>query len=212
MNKFFAPESKFAKGFTTLIDILILGVLWIFTSIPIFTIGTSSAALYYAIHKTIFQGRGYAYKEYFRGFKDNFKQGTLATLILLLFNAINYYLFWLTTNANSDRILSWNIVFVIIMGFSIMWGLLLFAFMSRFSNVFKANLKNSALIMFANLPVAVAALAVFMLFCLIGIYITKLIIILPGFLGVILHQIYERVFRKYMTEEDKALEDEQMMV
>lgn len=208
MKKIFEPESPFAKGFTTFIDILILGVLWIFTSIPIFTIGASSAAMYYAIHKTIFQGRGYAYKEYFRGFKDNFKQGTVITLILLVFNAVMFYLLRVTTEMNPDRPISWNFVFMIFMAFSIIWGMMLFAFMSRFSNTLKANVKNASLILVANIPVALGGFLVFMLFCLIGGYITKLAIILPGFLGVILHQLYERVFRKYMSEEDRALEDE----
>lgn len=208
MKKIFEPESPFAKGFTTFVDILILGVLWIFTSIPIFTIGASSAAMYYAIHKTIFQGRGYAYKEYFRGFKDNFKQGSLVTLILLVFNGVMFYFLRLTTEMMPDRPISWNFVFVIFMAFSIIWGMMFFAFMSRFSNTLKANVKNASLILIANIPVALGGFLVFMLFCLIGGYITKLAIILPGFLGVILHQLYERVFRKYMSEEDRALEDE----
>lgn len=208
MKNIFEPESQFAKGFTVFVDVLILGVLWVFTSIPIFTIGASSAAMYYAIHKAIFQGRGYAYKEYFRGFKDNFKQATVVTLILLAFNAVMFYLLSITTEANSDRPISWNFVFMILMAFSIIWGMLLFAFMSRFSNTLKANMKNASLILIANIPVALGGFLAFMLFCFIGGYITKLGIILPGFLGVILHQLYERVFRKYMSEEDKALEDE----
>lgn len=211
-NNFFAPESRFAKGFTTLIDIIILGVLWIFTSIPIFTIGTSSAAMYYAIHKSIFQGRGYAYKEYFRGFRDNFKQGSIVSLILLVFNGVMLYFLRITTELMPDRPISWNFIFVILMAFSIIWGMMFFAFMSRFANDLKSNVKNVTLILIANIPVALGAFLVFMFFCLIGGYITKLVIILPGFLGVIVHQLYERVFRKYMTEEDKALEDERMMV
>lgn len=212
MNKFFNPESKFARGFTTLVDIVILGILWIFTSIPVFTIGASSAAMYYAIHKTVFQGRGYAYQEYFRGFKDNFKQGTVVTLVMLVYNGVMFLLLRATTDVTAENPLSWNFVFMILMAFSVMWAMFMFAFMSRFLNPLKITIKNSLLIAFANIPTVVGGFLVFMCFAFIGGYITKLIIILPGFLGVILHQLYERVFRKYMSEEDKALEDERMMI
>ena len=212
MNNFLSPESKFARGFTTLVDIVILGILWIFTSIPVLTIGASSAAMYYAIHKTIFQGRGYAFQDYFRGFKENFKQGTVTTLIFLVYNGLLFYLLRSTTIQNPDKVVSWNFILVILMAFSIIWAAMLFAFMSRFSNDLKTNVKNSLLILVANLPAAVGSFFVLVCFGLILSYISKLVIILPGFLGVILHQIYEKVFRKYMSEEDKALEDERMMV
>lgn len=65
-------------------DLVVLGVLWLITSLPIITIGTSSTALYYAVSKSVRFGEGKPVKEYFHAWKANAVQGCMSTLIYLL--------------------------------------------------------------------------------------------------------------------------------
>lgn len=48
-----------------------------------FTIGASTTALYYTVHKSIRGDRGYTTRTFFGAFRDNFKAATLPYLIWL---------------------------------------------------------------------------------------------------------------------------------
>ncbi len=66
-----------------LFDVWMLGVLWLVCSIPVFTIGASTTALYYAIIKSVKSDDGYASTMFFRSFKRNFKQGTILWIVVV---------------------------------------------------------------------------------------------------------------------------------
>lgn len=80
----------------TLFHYVILNLVFLITCLPVITIGTASASLYYVIIKETKGEAGYLVRLYLREFCRNFKNGTLAFLILsgtgaiLLFNL----LFW----------------------------------------------------------------------------------------------------------------------
>ena len=64
-------------------DLLMLGVLWVITSLPVITIGASTTALYYAVVKSVKNDDGYASSMYFKSFKENFRQATVLWLVSL---------------------------------------------------------------------------------------------------------------------------------
>lgn len=82
MNNLFSVDNPINRGLTKIGELIILSILWFVTSLPILTIGTSTAALYYAVVKSLRRGRGYPIKEYFKAWKQNFLKGTVLTLIL----------------------------------------------------------------------------------------------------------------------------------
>ena len=55
MDKFY--NNKVFEGITKITDVMLIGFYFIFCSIPIFTIGASLTALYYATHKCIYKGK-----------------------------------------------------------------------------------------------------------------------------------------------------------
>ena len=69
-------------------DLILLNVLWIVCSIPIFTIGASTTAVYYVTLKLVRDEDGYTFRSYFRSFKENFKQATAIWLLLLILGRI----------------------------------------------------------------------------------------------------------------------------
>lgn len=64
-------------------DLLILGFIWAVMCIPIFTIGASTTAAYYVAFNQLDKKEGYIISKFFRSFKQNFKQATIAYLIIL---------------------------------------------------------------------------------------------------------------------------------
>ena len=107
MSKFFSVDNKFFTTVNKIVDLLWLSFLWSLFSLPmmfilgvflfeydqvglmilfllpvsVITVGPASAALYYAVVKSVRRERSYATKCFFHAFKQNFKYGALSALI-----------------------------------------------------------------------------------------------------------------------------------
>ena len=55
-------------------DVLILNILWLICSIPVFTIGAATTAVYYVTLKLARDDDGYTIRSFFRSFRQNFRQ------------------------------------------------------------------------------------------------------------------------------------------
>lgn len=84
MNGLFAPDSRFMRYLNRLADLMILNLLFLLTSIPIFTIGASLTALYSVCFRLGTDREGSTFRDYFAAFKENFRQATSLFLLLLL--------------------------------------------------------------------------------------------------------------------------------
>ena len=92
--RFFSYESKASQILLKLGQSCWLNVLWLICSLPIFTLGAATAALYTVTLKMVKDREGDIALPFFRAFRDNFKQATatwLLTLALLLFLALEWY-------------------------------------------------------------------------------------------------------------------------
>ncbi len=89
--------SRFVTVFETFGNICTLNVLWIVCSIPIFTIGASTTALYSVMMKLIKKEEGKIVQSFFTAFKSNFKQATkewLVAMAVLIAIAGELYFSW----------------------------------------------------------------------------------------------------------------------
>ena len=84
-NSRFSRVSEVLSG---LIDLIVAGILWLFCSLPILTVGASTTALYYAVAKTVRHNRGRLAPTFFHGFRSNFRPATLIWLLFLLWSAV----------------------------------------------------------------------------------------------------------------------------
>lgn len=83
MNQLFSTDGVVYRFLTVTGNIIIATVLWLIGCIPVVTIGTSTAALYYTIVKSVRKEVGYVHAEFWRGYKLNLKKGVAATAALL---------------------------------------------------------------------------------------------------------------------------------
>ena len=193
-----------------MVDTVILSALWVIFSMPIFTMGAASTALYYTVHKTLRRNRGYIYSNFWNSFKENFKQSTIVWLILLAIYAIfgaDLYLTWQFLKAG----MQWGVMFylfLVLILMTIVWTIYIVAYSARFENTKKATMKNAAAIAVVNLGWSFLILFLFLLGALLIGLIPIMIFLLPAVITLLYDIILERIFRKYMTEEDLAAERE----
>ena len=207
MGRFF--NSRFFDSISKITDMLIIGFYFLVCSIPLFTMGASLTALYYAIHKCVFKGRGYTL-EFFHSFKENFKQSTLSWLIFMVMFGILTGDIYITKNVISREspFAGMFIFFTVLLVVTIIWAIYHFAYIARFANGFKESFKVSGIFMVLNIGWSIAILGVLILLGLLAYRFPIFLIFLPGMIASSVHPILERVFRKYMSPEDIAKEED----
>lgn len=199
MKNFDFP-SLMLDGFSRIFDCLFLGLLWALCCIPVVTAGASCTALYYAYNKSIRQEEGHLIRVFFHGFKENFKQSTIAWLIIaavgaLLYGDISIVSATMETMPLAGAMFAFAVtLFVVVLA----WAAYVFPYIARFDLDTKTILKNSFMIMGINpgwsvllvaLTLAViflTVLAPFLCFAYVGVYIP------------VVNRILERVFAQYM--------------
>lgn len=80
----FSIDGPIWRFFNLVYNLVILHLLWVIYSLPIFTIGASTTALYYSCMKMIRTNEGYVHKNFHHSFKQNFKQSTIIWLGMVI--------------------------------------------------------------------------------------------------------------------------------
>jgi len=214
MSEFFDVDGPFFSTIKTCVDMVYLTALFIITSIPIFTIGASMCAMYYTANKAIRHDRSYVGKEYFRAFKENFKQSTPVWIVLMIvyivLGAETYIMYQYAIDGQT-----FGRVYLLLMGIIvviIVWNVYLFAYMSRFKNTTRNCLKNALIFTTGSFWKSFVLFAL-MFFCLLLVVSWPvLVVFVPGAYTVVATFLIEKVFEKYMTPEQKAEEFEKNRV
>ena len=88
MRRLFGMDSPLMSALMKIGDCLCLSVLWLVFSLPVITIGASSAALYTAVHHCLRRNEAGIWKHFWDAFRENFNRSTLAWLVELLVLAV----------------------------------------------------------------------------------------------------------------------------
>ena len=84
MHNLFNYENPFIQFLVRVGDLMILNVLFILCSLPVVTLGASLTALHRVTQNMLFEQEEPLIKSFFRAFRQNFKQSTLAWLVELV--------------------------------------------------------------------------------------------------------------------------------
>lgn len=207
MKNLFNYENGVMSAISSIADSMVLGVLWVVCSLPVFTIGASSAAFYYAYNKCIREKTGYIWRTFFAGFKHNFKQATqlwLIVLCLLFFVTIDFHLLGLMERT-TVLVPIIQAILTTAMLFLILWALYLFPYISRFEGSNKTAMTNCALIAVANILRSILLLVVFAIAAFAFPCFPVLNLLIPAVYMFVANKILESIFRKYMSPEDLAI-------
>lgn len=198
MNGFFNLDGPFYKWGTEVADVMILSLLWLVCSLPIFTLGASTTALFYVYGKKARGEDPYIFKSFFKSFKDNFKQGTILTLILGLLWFSVYLYYNILTSGNAQTWLQIMGIFYIMQ--VIVITLYLFPVLSRFEMTIKNLLITSFIFGNKHLPTTILCGILFAGFVFVIISPNPLSIFAFGIYALISSYLFQRIFTRYIEE------------
>ena len=210
MDQIFNVDNKFFRGISKIIDCVWLSILWLICCIPVFTAGAATTALYYAVNKAIKNDRGYVSSEFFSAFKSNFKQSTVVWLVFLaiyIWLGVDYFVMRAFAEAGM-AMGKMSIVFLVFGVLVTMWGVYVFPYIARFENTTKNILRNTALIAISNTPWTLLLMVLFFAMWGAIYFATPIVFVMPVLYNLCKNIILEKIFKKYMTPEDLALEEE----
>ena len=134
--KLFSYESRFSQWMLRISYACCLNVLWFICSLPIVTIGASTAALYYVSLKIVRGEEGRVFSSFFHSFRENFRQATVIWLILLAAGAFlgfdGYIAAHLRALSSGGAAVFWTIVLALIIGAAVVYTIILLMFKNAF--------------------------------------------------------------------------------
>ncbi|MBQ0011427.1 MAG: DUF624 domain-containing protein [Clostridiales bacterium] len=149
MNELFNSKNPAMRFLANIFNIFWVNLLFLFTSLPIITIGPSLCALYKVCLKIVSGEEFLVYKEYFKEFKASFKKGLLLWLIVLgvgAFLGFDLYLIIWRTDIVSERFsfVKYAVfVLIFLLAQVFLYG---FPLLASFENSLKNTIKNSLLL------------------------------------------------------------------
>jgi len=189
-------------------DLVFINILYIICCLPIVTIGAATTALYYTTLKLTEDRGSSAIKSFLKAFKDNFKQGTIIWMILLLAGLLlvaDYFILNMMGGYAAIKILLGIPVLIVCITL-----IYVFPLLARFENTVKKTLENAFLLGIAHLPKSVVMLVISVLpflGCVVELSIIPIILSI-GFSGVAyLNSLFlVRIFKKLEpeTEEEQS--------
>ncbi len=197
------------KLFTTLSkigDLLILNVLWLIGCIPVVTIGVSTASMYHCCIKCVRRDRSKIWKEFWRAYKLNLKQGIFGTLIVgaLLYLATILYGYasviieaGVYGNKETFYVIGMFVYTALVFSFASIF----FPVLSRFSMKFWDLLKMSFLMSVRYIVRGIAAGAIMFVVFYFLLSNFLMILFLPAPLSLLFTFFFEPVLLKYIKRD-----------
>lgn len=148
----FSLNSPFARGVNKLVMMLYAGILWFLCSIPIITMGASSAAL-------VKNQEGYITGSFFRAFRGNLKQGLQLGIPLLLAQFVFAFNLFYYGVLGGEGFRIQTAVFAVLSLLTLTTFSFVFAVMAKFENSASGHFRMAAALM-ARCPGWTAAILV----------------------------------------------------
>lgn len=198
MQRFFNLDNPVWRFVGNIADMFILSIYWYLCCLPIITVGSSTAAIYYVTLKLTSHQEGYTTSSFWRSFRGNLKQGTVIWLIFLGFGLLLGADFYWSLTSKASIAASLLPAFIVV---AVLYSICLsfiFPLLARCENNTKALLGMCFALSIRNfLPVLSTVMLTAGIF-LVGIFIFwPLLLIAPGLAAYLNSYIFNRIFLKY---------------
>lgn len=166
MKGLFNYDSGLFRALDKLGSLFILNLLTLVCSIPLITAGVSFTALYYVTMKMVRDEETYVTKDFFRSFKQNFRQGTVIWLILLAIGTVLFVDYRImAANRDTIPVAGGFMVFSMICAvFLIVETAYVFPVLAKFYNTIRQTMKNAMLMGIRHFPRTVAIIFIDVIF------------------------------------------------
>ncbi len=205
MHQIFSVDSPLMSALTRIGDCICLSVLWVVFSLPIFTMGPATAALYAAAYHTIRMDEGRLWQRFWGTFREEFKRSALVGLISLGVMALLTVDVFVFRGINmSGEPLGWlYYVALFIWCAALTWTIYLAAYTARFTGNVRETLKFGYLLILLHPLRALAVLLIALGGLAVILMVPFLLLALPG-AGMLLCTFpLEKVFQAHLRPEDR---------
>ena len=186
-------------------DVLVVNLLWVICSVPVFTIGASTTAMYYVTLKLARDEDGYTFRSFFKSFKENFKQATAIWLIFLAAGAVlgfELYYFFRIAEASGFRTVMISVFLAMAFVFLAMFTYV-FPLQARFYNPVKRTIFNAFFMAIRHLFQTIGMLAADGVILFLSVtYIPQLSIFGVALIAFFNSYMLNSVFSKYMPKQE----------
>ncbi len=214
MGNFFSMENPIFEALYKIAECVFLSILWIIFCIPLFTIGASTTAFYYTVQKCLKNDRGYVFSCFWDSFKKNFKTASIINIFFLIVAFIGITDISVLDYLEENGVVGGGgqIFFKVLLFVAGLYAVWIYSSLARFENTWKQVMKNALLMATGHWPTTLI-MAALLGFTVVIIYLVPIaIFIMPTVCIWLISMFTEKVFRLYMKEEDKRLDDELNMV
>lgn len=205
----FKYDNLFFTILGKIMEVMYVSILWILFSIPIVTIGASSTALYYTVHKVVFNNESYIFRTFTNSFKSNFKESTIKwviSVILMTFLSVDIMLVRsFAESGNTIAALIYPLLLISV--FVVMCNFSIFSYSARFEDSIKASIYKSAVLVATNLGWMIFLLIILLMALYIIRFLVFFTILLPGAYCCLVHYVFEYIYRKlgWIEEEEEGI-------
>lgn len=208
--RFFSVDSPLYRFLCRLWDILQVNFLFLIGCIPVITIGASAAGAFKVCLHMVDEEEGYIWKEYVKGFKENWKQGTVLEL-LTLFCIYVVYLDLQFFHAIDDNPVIFLIIAMVSGFFFFICLVYTYPLIARYQNSIMNTLRNSFRISRKYFGRTLMMLALVALEVLLWMFNTTTLfigfLIGPGCIIFTIAGIALRIFQEIETDQKSESEE-----
>lgn len=204
-EKVFGPDSTLFNIMTKVGQVIMLNIVWLLSCLPVFTIGTATTSLYYAMMKSIRRNRSYPIKEYWASFKRTFVSGSILTVALGIWLLLLYYLRTIALGQGTQSGEMMSRMYLTLMVITAALMIYLFPVLSRFTMKLSGIVKLAFVMMIRYAGYTILILAGTGLLVWLWIFYLPIptILFLPGLWCYICTFMIEKALRKYMPAPDE---------
>ena len=142
MKRIFDIDSPIYRFMSTLLNVFLLNLCWLLGSIPIVTIGVSTVAAFDVGLKMVDNEEGYIFRQYWKAYKSNLKQGIPLGLITLA-AVYAIYLDFQIVHASTNPSIILIIVGILSMAVAVAGLLYAYPLTARYENTLPNIIRNS---------------------------------------------------------------------
>lgn len=206
MRRLLDINNPIIRFLTAVFDLMALSVLWVVFSLPVFTMGAASAALYSAVYHHVRKGEDYLWNSFWTAFRENFKRSTLAWLVAL---AILAFL-------GGDALLLRSLILggysfgwfygvtLALLVLALTWTVYLAAYAARFDGTVKEVLRFSFMLFRAHPVKMLCVLALVVGGMALALTLPAMVVFIPATVYWGATFPIEWTFLRHMRPEDKA--------
>lgn len=135
-------------------DFILLSILFLLCSIPVFTFGAALCAVYSVVFSIIEMRDSGIVKGYIKGIKQNFKHGIILSVIFIILFGVLYADIKIFAAMKLPQIVYYIFLGSVFFAFIIVMSIFIYIFPleARYTNTLRAQLKNAFILSFKNLP------------------------------------------------------------